>query len=63
LNLVDVNNFDAMSIGVASPEGIRAWSFGEVKKAEMIKLRRAQARALSRFGGYEAACPLLAPVA
>jgi len=28
LNLIDVNNFDAMRIGLASPEQIRAWSFG-----------------------------------
>ena len=25
--------FDAINIGVASPEQIRAWSYGEVKKA------------------------------
>jgi len=26
----DVNNFDAVKIGLASPEQIRAWSHGEV---------------------------------
>ena len=25
--------FDAIKIGIASPEKIRSWSFGEVKKA------------------------------
>jgi DNA-directed RNA polymerase subunit beta' len=39
LNLLDVNNFDAMRIGLASPEQIRAWSFGEVKKPETINYR------------------------
>jgi DNA-directed RNA polymerase subunit beta' len=37
--LIDVNNFDAMQIGLASPEQIRAWSFGEVKKPETINYR------------------------
>jgi DNA-directed RNA polymerase subunit beta' len=39
LNLIDVNNFDAMRIGLASPEQIRAWSFGEVRKPETINYR------------------------
>jgi len=39
VNLLDVNNFDAMRIGLASPEQIRAWSFGEVKKPETINYR------------------------
>ena len=39
MNLIDVNNFDAMKIGLASPEQIRAWSFGEVKKPETINYR------------------------
>ncbi len=34
-----MNNFDAMRIGLASPEQIRAWSFGEVKKPETINYR------------------------
>ena len=28
--------FDAIRIGLASPEKIRSWSFGEVKKPETI---------------------------
>src|SRR2546425_9090535 len=35
----DVNNFDAVKIGLASPETIRAWSHGEVKKPETINYR------------------------
>jgi len=33
------NIFDAMKIGLASPEKIRSWSRGEVKKAETINYR------------------------
>ncbi len=35
----DVNNFDAVKIGLASPEQIRLWSHGEVKKPETINYR------------------------
>ena len=31
--------FDAITIGLASPEKIRSWSFGEVKKPETINYR------------------------
>ena len=31
--------FDAIKIGMASPEQIRAWSYGEVKKPETINYR------------------------
>ena len=31
--------FDAIRIGIASPEMIRSWSFGEVKKPETINYR------------------------
>jgi len=37
--LLDANNFDAIKIGLASPEQIRAWSSGEVKKPETINYR------------------------
>ncbi len=36
---MDVNNFDRMKIGLASPEQIREWSSGEVKKPETINYR------------------------
>ena len=34
-----VEDFDAISIGLASPEKIRSWSYGEVKKPETINYR------------------------
>ncbi len=37
--MLDVNNFDRMKIGLASPEQIREWSSGEVKKPETINYR------------------------
>ena len=37
--MLDVNTFDRMRIGLASPEQIRAWSSGEVKKPETINYR------------------------
>ena len=37
--MLDVNNFDALRIGLTSPEQIRAWSNGEVKKPETINYR------------------------
>ena len=37
--MLDVNNFDRMRIGLASPEQIREWSSGEVKKPETINYR------------------------
>ena len=35
----DTNEFDSLRIGLASPEMIRSWSFGEVKKPETINYR------------------------
>lgn len=37
--MLDVNIFDSMRISLASPETIRAWSHGEVKKPETINYR------------------------
>ncbi len=37
--MLDVNNFDSMRIGLASPDKIREWSHGEVKKPETINYR------------------------
>ena len=36
---MELNNFDALQIGLASPEKIREWSRGEVKKPETINYR------------------------
>ena len=38
-NQGQVEEFDAIRIGLASPEMIRSWSFGEVKKPETITYR------------------------
>jgi len=38
--MADVNNFSAIQIGLASPEKIREWSYGEVKRTETINQRR-----------------------
>ena len=35
----DVDEFDSLRIGLSSPEMIRSWSFGEVKKPETINYR------------------------
>ena len=37
--MIDVNKFEALKIGIASPEKIREWSYGEVKKPETINYR------------------------
>ena len=35
----DTNQFDAISIRLASPERIKEWSYGEVTKPETINYR------------------------
>ena len=37
--MFELTNFDAIQIGLASPEKIREWSHGEVKKPETINYR------------------------
>ncbi len=37
--VLEFRTFDAMKIGLASPEKIREWSYGEVKKPETINYR------------------------
>ena len=37
--MIAVDKFDALKIGIASPEKIREWSYGEVKKPETINYR------------------------
>ena len=37
--MFELNNFDAMQVGIASPEKIREWSYGEVTKPETINYR------------------------
>ena len=38
-NLSNIRNLKAIQISIASPESIREWSFGEVKKPETINYR------------------------
>jgi DNA-directed RNA polymerase subunit beta' len=38
-NLAAEDNFDAITIGLASPSKVRSWSYGEVKKPETINYR------------------------
>ena len=37
--MLEANNFKALKIGIASPEKIREWSYGEVQKPETINYR------------------------
>src|ERR671915_114230 len=37
--MIDINNFDAIKIGLASSKQIRSWSSGEVTKPETINYR------------------------
>ena len=37
--MIDASSFKGIRIGIASPEKIRSWSFGEVKKPETINYR------------------------
>ena len=37
--MIEVNKFEALKIGIASPDKIRQWSYGEVKKPETINYR------------------------
>ena len=38
-NVIDINNFDAIEIGLASSKKVRSWSWGEVLKPETINYR------------------------
>lgn len=37
--MLEANDFKALKIGIASPEKIRSWSYGEVLKPETINYR------------------------
>ena len=37
--MLDANKFEGIKISIASPEQIREWSHGEVKKPETINYR------------------------
>jgi DNA-directed RNA polymerase subunit beta' len=50
MKTIDTNNFDGLMIKVASPEAIRAWSFGEVTKPETINYRTGRSE---RYGLFD----------
>ncbi len=50
MKTIDTNNFDGLSIKVASPESVRAWSFGEVTKPETINYRTGRSE---RYGLFD----------
>ena len=37
--MFELNNFDSIQIGLASPERIKEWSYGEVTKAETLNYK------------------------
>ena len=37
--MLDAKNFEMLKIGIASPDQVKAWSHGEVKKPETINYR------------------------
>ena len=55
--MVDVNKFESMQIGIASPQKIRFWSFGEVKKPETINIvhknQNAKASLMNVFSDHQ----------
>ena len=50
MKTIDTNNFDGLEIKIASPEAIRAWSFGEVTKPETINYRTGRSE---RYGLFD----------
>ena len=38
-NITQENNFNSIKITLASPEKIKSWSYGEIKKPETINYR------------------------
>ena len=50
MKTIDTNNFDGLSIKVASPEAVRAWSFGEITKPETINYRTGRSE---RYGLFD----------
>ena len=62
--MIEANQFEAIRIGIASPEKILEWSHGEVKKAETINYRTLKPerdglfceRIFGPFKDYECSC-------
>ena len=45
---MDNKSFESIKIGLASPDAIRSWSYGEVKKPETINYRTLKRRPVLR---------------
>ncbi len=50
MKTIDTTNFDGLAIKIASPEAVRAWSFGEVTKPETINYRTGRSE---RYGLFD----------
>ena len=48
--MLEANKFKALKIGIASPDDIRAWSYGEVLKPETINYRTLKPKVPPRAG-------------
>ena len=59
--MANTNKFSAIQIGLASPQKIREWSYGEVKKPETINYRSQKPEKdglfCERIFGPKYACP------
>ena len=58
---MDNNVFDSIKIGLASPDQIREWSYGEVKKPETINYRTLKPERDGLLSATAAALRSLAP--
>ena len=48
-NLSNENNFGSIKITLASPDKIKSWSFGEIKKPETINYRTFRQKRMDCF--------------
>ena len=48
-NLSKENNFDSIKITLASPEKIKSWSYGEIKKPETIIIEHSDLKKMVCF--------------
>ena len=55
---MEFNAFDSIKIGLASPDQIRAWSYGEVKKPETINYRTLKPERDGLFSGGLRICKI-----
>ena len=58
---MEYNDFDSIKISLASPDQIRAWSYGEVKKPETINYRTLKPERDGLFSLNSLGVPYLSP--